>query len=794
MALHSGKSPGPDGISAEFYKAFWYLIKDRYLLYINAAKTTGFNAYRNESTTTIIYKRKGEVFKLEYYRPIALMNVDLKILTKTLNNRLRPILPSIIHISQTAVEGRRIDYTVHMIRDLVDLINKDDSEAALIFLDQEKAFDRVEHDFLFKTMAAFGFGSNFIDWIRVVYANASTKVKVNGHYTNPIFLKRGLRQGCPLSPSLYVLIIEIFALQLRTNPNIIGFKIGGEKIVSMHYADDATIIIKQNQCFKEVIKEIQDYEQASGAKVNVEKTKGLWLGKWKSRTDSPLGFTWTNENVETLGVFFGNENPALKTFEGITPKVKRSMNYWKQFQLSKFAKARVIEIFHASRLWYAAKFYQIPVHLKKQLQTAFKDYINFPRHNRPTVSEAELKKLRLHGGIKLIDIQTKVETSRAMWLMDLLHNQALKSNLAVATSLIGVQKGGLQLADIIFTNTYYCNHLLSTQYTDFYTEGLKATSKLTLSKGIIDLNEEHIFYNPMFTDKNGKPLAITKRCERQGIYKYRIIAEEYSKKALQQPYKTYAAGIFERIAHTDIVGKVQHTIFLTSLQARCSFGVVTYKNVYEEFLAKNYVEHHSLEKWENKFSDYIDWEKVWVSTNNPVTTEKVKTSIWEQIHLNDYCTYNYNKWHKKQELCPLCLEMPQSKFHLTLNCKVSQNLWKDLEPHLLRLHRQPVLDQEKVFGLFGQSPGIILRNWPTFLLRHCIVEQESIAYHNKKGILNERILKIKYNEEVKAEVMQKYRIYSNLGRTEYFEKIFAFQDYLLLWENDWYQILTPYRV
>ena len=126
------------------------------------------------------------------------------------------------------------------------------------------------------------------------------------------------------------------------------------------------------------------------------------------------------------------------------------MNYWKQFQLSKFAKARVIEIFHASRLWYAAKFYQIPVHLKKQLQTAFKDYINFPRHNRPTVSEAELKKLRLHGGIKLIDIQTKVETSRAMWLMDLLHNQALKSNLAVATSLIGVQKGGLQLADIIY--------------------------------------------------------------------------------------------------------------------------------------------------------------------------------------------------------------------------------------------------------------------------------------------------------------------------------------------------------
>ena len=322
MALLSGKSPGPDGISAEFYKTFWYLIKDKYLSYVNAAKIAGFRNYRNESTTTIIYKRKGEVFKLEYYRPIALMNVDLKILTKTLSNRLRPVLPSIIHQSQTAVDGRKIDHTIHLLRDLIDLSNRDDSEGALIFLDQEKAFDRVEHEFLYRTMAAFGFGDSFMDWIRIIYSNASTKIKVNGFLTNPISLKRGLRQGCPLSPSLYILVVEILALQLRNNPNIVGFKVGGEKIVSMHYADDATIVIKQNQCFKEVFKEIQDYEQASGARMNVEKNKGLWIGKWRDRTDSPLGFTWTNENVKTLGVYFGNSNPAVKTFEDIKPKIK----------------------------------------------------------------------------------------------------------------------------------------------------------------------------------------------------------------------------------------------------------------------------------------------------------------------------------------------------------------------------------------------------------------------------------------------------------------------------------------
>ena len=147
-----------------------------------------------------------------------------------------------------------------------------------------------------------------------------------------------------------MLVIEIFALQLRVNPNIVGFTIEGEKIVSLHYADDITIIIKQNKCFKEVIKEILDYELASGAKVNYGKTKGLWVGCWKDRTDSPLGITWTNESVKNLGVYFGNDNNSEKTFSEIIPKINRSMNYWKQFKLSKFAKARVTEIFHASRL------------------------------------------------------------------------------------------------------------------------------------------------------------------------------------------------------------------------------------------------------------------------------------------------------------------------------------------------------------------------------------------------------------------------------------------------------------
>ena len=792
MSLSDGKSPGPDGITVEFYKKFWYLIKDRYLAYINAAKISGFHDYRNTSSTTIIYKHKGELYHLDNYRPIALINVDLKILTKALSNRLRPVLATIIHHSQTAVDRRRIDYTAHLLRDLIDLINKDDTEGALIFLDQEKAFDRVEHDFLFKTMSAFGIGDGFIGWLKAIYANASTTVKVNGFFTKSISLKRGLRQGCPLSPSLYVLIIEIFALCLRTNPNIVGFQVGGEKIVSAHYADDATIVIKQNRCFKEVIKEIADYELASGARVNYKKTKGLWLGKWKCRTDSPLGITWTAGNVKTLGLYFGNDNPAEHTFDDIIPKVRRSMNYWKQFKLCKFAKSRVIEIFHASRLWYACAFYPLPESAKKNLQTAFIDFVNFPRSK--TVSEVEMKKLRLHGGIKLIDIQTKIDTYRAMWLIDIAINTNLVSHKAVMTSLVGIQKGGLQGTDLLFVNQYYCKRLIRVPHSNFYKEAFSATAKLSLNKQITDLRGEKIFYNPIFRNTNLKTIPIPKRCEREGIFTYGEIMDEYTKQCYGQPHKSFAANIFPKIVHTDVAGKALNTIFITELQALVSFSAVTCKDIYGELIRRNYSEHHSVQKWEDRFAGTdIDWDKVWISVCNPVSTENTKSVIWEQIHLNDYCTYSYNKWHNAQDLCPLCLTVP-TKFHLTLECKVTNRLWQELEPHLRMIYRAYVTDTEKLFGIEGESPNSILRNWITFLLRECIVKQESVAFHNKKGMGNIHDIRVQFNDKIKAELMQKYRIYQHLGRLDYFEKIFAANDYLITRENDWWQVLTLFSV
>ena len=229
MNLQKEKSPGPDGVPVEFYQKFWEFIKHIYFDFIQEVKVKAFPKEKNISITTLIYKEKGEIYLLTNYRPIALMNVDVKILTKILATRLKYILPTIIHQTQTAVYGRKIGNTIHLVRDLIQLANENNEEAAFLFLDQEKAFDRVDHNFLFDIMHAFGIGKTFINWVRIIYSNATTRLNINGFLTDPIPLKRGVRQGCPLSSFLYVIVIEILALQLRANPNIIGFTVDGEK-------------------------------------------------------------------------------------------------------------------------------------------------------------------------------------------------------------------------------------------------------------------------------------------------------------------------------------------------------------------------------------------------------------------------------------------------------------------------------------------------------------------------------------------------------------------------------------
>ena len=225
-SMENNKSPGLGGLTINFYKHFWPLLGEKLTRVYNYAFQTGCLAVSQRRGVITLLFKKGDRTQLKNWRPITLLNTDYKILTKALANRLQQVLPLIDHSDQIASKKWRtiIDNT-RPLHDFVTYANEKGIPLALISVDQLKAFERVSHEFLFKSLDKFGFGPNFIWRIQTIYNSASSSVKINGWLTAFIHLERGLREGCALSMPLYVLTADTMAINIRANPKIHGIRL-----------------------------------------------------------------------------------------------------------------------------------------------------------------------------------------------------------------------------------------------------------------------------------------------------------------------------------------------------------------------------------------------------------------------------------------------------------------------------------------------------------------------------------------------------------------------------------------
>ena len=155
----------------------------------------------------LIFKNKGDRSDFKNWRPISLLNVDYKIIAKVLTNRFQKIMPEIIQEEQTCgVKGRNIHDNLMILRDTVDYVNNENIQTAMLSIDQEKAFDRIEWNYLYSVMEKMGIPVELIKWIKIMYSNPVSAIIVNNFITEPFSVTRGIRQGCPLSPLLYTII------------------------------------------------------------------------------------------------------------------------------------------------------------------------------------------------------------------------------------------------------------------------------------------------------------------------------------------------------------------------------------------------------------------------------------------------------------------------------------------------------------------------------------------------------------------------------------------------------------
>lgn len=412
------KSPGFDGLTVEFYCKFWNKLNKIFSEIVSEiTKTKEMTKSMKMGVISLIYKKKGDKRLLKNWRPITLLNVDYKIISKTIASRLKQVLPNIISSEQTcAVPGRDISDTLATVRDIIDYVTDKNIPAYIVKIDSDKAFDRISHSYLFNLLSEFGFGENFRNWIKILYTDISSAVKCNGHISKFFKVGRSVRQGCGLSALLYTLAVEPLNLICKSSA-LKGIEIEGSTETSLIYqhADDTTLTLANKSSVTNAFKIFDEYCQASGAKINIDKSEVLVINdSVESVSNLQLPMIIKNDTIEILGIHFGDkEKCELLNWKSKVEKIGSLVKIWKQRKLSLKCRANVIQTLFVSRILYALNIITLPNWVEQDL---VKHIYGFLWDGKPAqVRRSTLIGKNSQGGLNIPDLQMKKEALRLKW-------------------------------------------------------------------------------------------------------------------------------------------------------------------------------------------------------------------------------------------------------------------------------------------------------------------------------------------------------------------------------------------
>ena len=409
-SMKGGKTPGEDSIPIEIYKAFQETLLPPLLeMYKESLDSGSFPPSLNMAVITLLLKPGKASNLCGSYRPISLLNNDLKILCKALARRLDTLLPQMVHSDQNGfVQGRQ---GFHNIRRVLNILfeNSGCMDTAILSLDAEKAFDKVEWHFLFEVLQRFGIKKKFLCWIRLLYADPQAVVLTNGLSSAPFKLYRGTRQGCPLSPLLFTLAIEPLAMAIRNHTSFKGIRIGDTEHRIALYADDVILFCSNlKQTLPALLDQINFFGTFAGYKINYSKSVILFLNE-RERLHPPIPtpFTVSLNGFTYLGVKIAPTTDKIvpNNYNTLTDKVTQLINRWTNLPISMIGRINVLKMSILPKFLYL--FQSIPLAPPPSLFNFLKKlFSNFIWNNkRPRLRLSLLYLPYDRGGLQLPNLE-----------------------------------------------------------------------------------------------------------------------------------------------------------------------------------------------------------------------------------------------------------------------------------------------------------------------------------------------------------------------------------------------------
>jgi exonuclease III len=420
------KSPGIDGFTNEFYKTTWDIIR-KYVMeaYLEGLQEGEMCISQRRGIISLLPKEGKDTRYLKNWRPLTLLNNDYKYLAKALANRLKKLLPSMISKDQNGfVPGRQIGGNIIRTMEIQRRCLEEGIDGIMINVDFEKAFDSVSWEFMYKTLHYFKIPNDFINMIKCIYNNLEICTSNNGFSSRFVRIGRGMRQGCPLSPILFVITIEMLNIYIKSKNKLEGIHIGNSYHLISQFADDTSFfVLNKRGMIDRLFSYLQDFGKMSGLKINVEKTEILCLGG-ASENDIPKKLRHlVKEQVKSLGIVIYDDlqKTIEKNYENATMKLEKGIEFWGQKKQSLLGRINIAKNQITPKLQYVMT--TLPSPKTNTWEEINKDLFKYLANNK----QEKLKRTTLinsynKGGAQMVDLCCQEKATKAMWLIRALNS------------------------------------------------------------------------------------------------------------------------------------------------------------------------------------------------------------------------------------------------------------------------------------------------------------------------------------------------------------------------------------
>ncbi|KAJ0589790.1 putative RNA-directed DNA polymerase [Helianthus annuus] len=379
------RAPGPDGVNFRFVKRFWHLLESDFVDIMDEFYASGSISMGCGSSFIALIPKVIDPIGLKDFRPISLVGIINKVISKILANRLKPVLNKVISSSQSAfISDRLILDGPLIVNEVLNWAKRSKKNIFFLKIDFEKAYDNINWNFVLDMLSQMGFSAKWRSWVKGVLSSARASVLVNGAPTFEFECFKGMRQGDPLSPFLFVIVMEALSSMIRRACNLeivkgVSLPNGGPVVSHLFYADDAVILGEWSRDnIINVVRILRCFHLCSGLKINLAKSNLYGAGPSLNEVAELADIIGCNADAfpfKFLGLKVGANMNRYENWRPVFDAMEKRLTLWKASLLSIGGRVTLIRSVLESLPNYYFSLYRAPVKVVKDLEALIRKFL-----------------------------------------------------------------------------------------------------------------------------------------------------------------------------------------------------------------------------------------------------------------------------------------------------------------------------------------------------------------------------------------------------------------------------------